>query len=149
MAARAPRICFKGCAILFGVEAMTKTTKQVSSFRQIVAAIDHFHKRNYECAVTLAAAGEGQVKEATTTHFFRVIRSKFSATDANFVINWLKHSSGPDEIEITEQECVVTIVRGIQKYVGTYATMHPSFQTFSDWAIDKGYTKNQLAVKAK
>lgn len=111
---------------------MIRTTKQVSAFRQIVAAIDHFHRKNYECAVTLAAAGEGQVKEATTTHFFRVIRSKFSARDANCVINWLKHPSGDDEIEITEQECVVIIVRGIQKYVGTYATMHPSFQTFSD-----------------
>jgi len=128
---------------------MIRTTKQVSAFRQIVAAIDHFHRKNYECAVTLAAAGEGQVKETTTTHFFRVIRSKFSAKDANYVINWLKHPSGDNEIEITEQECVVTIVRGIQKYVGTYATMHPSFQTFSDWAMEKGYTKKPLAVKAK
>jgi hypothetical protein len=61
----------------------------------------------------------------------------------------MKHSSGPDAAEITEQEVVVTIILAIQKYVGTYGATHPSFQTFSEWAIDKGYTKKPLAEKTK
>jgi hypothetical protein len=128
---------------------MGKTTKQVSAFRQISAAIDHLHKQNYECAITLAAAGENQTKERSIGHFFRVMRAKFSARDANEVINWLKHPSGPDEKEITEQDVVVTIIRGIQKYVGTYEVTHPKFETFSEWCIANGYTKKPLTEKAK
>jgi hypothetical protein len=111
---------------------MSKTTKQVSAFRHISAAIDHFEKQNYECAITLAAAGEGQIVERSTGHFFRVIRAKFSGQA-------LKHSSGPDEKEITEQEVVVTIIRGIQKYVGTYEVSHSKFETFSKWCIANGF----------
>jgi hypothetical protein len=62
----------------------------------------------------------------------------------------LKHSSGPDEKEITEQEVVVTIIRGIQKYVGTYEVSHPKFETFSKWCIVNGYTTTKpLTEKAK
>jgi hypothetical protein len=86
------------------------------------------------------------VKETTTDHFFRVIRATFSKEDTNYTLNWMKHSSGPDELEVTEQDVVVVIVRAIQKYVGTYATMHPSFQRFSDWAIEKRYTKKPLGI---
>jgi hypothetical protein len=60
----------------------------------------------------------------------------------------LKHSSGPDEKEITEQDVVVTIIRGIQKYVGTYEVTHPKFETFSEWCIANGYTKKPLTEKA-
>jgi hypothetical protein len=127
---------------------MAKTTKQVAAFRQISAAIDHLEKNNYECAITLAAAGEGQIVEKSIGHFFRVMRAKFSARATNEVITWLKHSSGPDEKEITEQEVVVTIIRGIQKYVGTYEVSHPKFETFSKWCIAKGYTRTPLTEKA-
>lgn len=128
---------------------MITTTKQLSAFRQTVAAIEHFHKKDYECAITLAGAAEGQIKEKTTNHLFRKIRAKFSSDETNLYITWMKHSSGPDKAEITEQEVVVTIIRAIQKYVGSYTATHPSFQTFSDWAIDKGYTKKPLTVSAK
>jgi len=66
---------------------MIKTDKKLSSLRQILAAIEHFEKKDYECAITLAAAGEGQVKETTTNHLFRLIRAKFSADETNGVIN--------------------------------------------------------------
>jgi hypothetical protein len=128
---------------------MPNTTKQVSAFRQISAAIDHFDKQNYECAITLAAAGENQIAEKSIGHLFRVIRAKFSKQAANEVINWLKHSSGPNEKEITEQEVVVTIIRGIQKYVGTYEVSHPKFEAFSKWCIENNYTKKPLTEKAK
>ena len=92
---------------------MVKTDKQLSSLRQILAVIAHFHKKDYECAITLAGAGEGQIKEKTFTHLFRLIRSRFSAEDANSYINWMKHSSGPESAAITEQEVVITIIRAI------------------------------------
>lgn len=128
---------------------MIKTDKKLSALRQILAAIEHFEKKDYECAITLAAAGEGQCKEATTTHLFKLIRAKFSADETNAVINWLKHPSGQHGCEITELEVVTTIIRGIQTFVGTYGTAHVKLQSFSEWCIQKGYTKKPLAEPKK
>jgi hypothetical protein len=64
---------------------------------------DSAFRKDYECAITLAAAGEGQIAEKTSSHLFRLIRAKFSAEETNAVINWLKHSSGPHGCEITER----------------------------------------------
>jgi hypothetical protein len=36
-----------------------ETTKKLASLRQIRIAIVHFEQRQYECAITLAGAGEG------------------------------------------------------------------------------------------
>jgi hypothetical protein len=126
---------------------MIKTSKKLSAQRQICAAIEHFEKKDYECAITLAGAAEGQVKEKTTSHLFRLIRAKFSSDEANACINWMKHSSGPDTAEISEQEVVVTIIRAIQKFVGTYEATHVAFEKFSKWAMQKGYTKKPLTEK--
>lgn len=127
---------------------MIRTTKQISAYRQIVAAIEHLHRKDYECAITLAGAAEGQIPEKTTTHLFRLILKKFSSDEANAYIHWLKHQSGPNGAEITEQEVVITIVRAIQKYVGAYETNHPHFETFSEWCIANRYTKKPLMEKA-
>jgi hypothetical protein len=127
---------------------MIKTTKQIAAYRQLVAAIEHLHNKDYECAITLAGAAEGLVKEKTTNHLFRLIRKKFSPDETNAYITWLKHPTGSDGAEITEQEVVITIIRAIQKYVGTYQTNHPHFVTFSEWCVANGYTKKSLMEKA-
>ena len=38
-----------------------ETTIRVASMRQIHAAIDHLPRGDFECAITLAAAGEGML----------------------------------------------------------------------------------------
>jgi|SRR5262249_2173950 len=126
---------------------MVKTTKKLSAPRQICAAIEHFHKKDYECAITLAGAAEGQVKEKKKNHLFRLILKSFSSDEANAYIHWLKHPSGPDKAEITEQEVVITIIRAIQKFVSTYGESHARFETFSEWCIANGYTKKPLTEK--
>ena len=62
-----------------------------------------FTAKDYECAITLAGAAEGQIKEKSSNHLFRLIRAKFSKDRSNLFINWMKHSSGPDKAEISEQ----------------------------------------------
>jgi len=128
---------------------MIKTTKKLSAKRQILAAIEHFHKKDYECAITLAGAGENQIKEKTTNHFFRIMRLRFSGDEANMFYNWMKHSSGPDGAEINELEVVTMIIRGIQKYVGTYEETCPAFEEFSRWCLDKKYIKTPLTQQKK
>ncbi len=94
-------------------EVYITTTKQRSSMRQILAAIDHLHKKEFEAAITLAAAAEGQIAEGTIRHLFRIMRQKLPKADHNKVINWLKHPTGKDEITITEFEAAIVIARAI------------------------------------
>jgi hypothetical protein len=127
---------------------MVKTNKKLSARRQTIAAIEHLHKKDYECAITLAGAAEGQVKEKTITHLFRLILKRFSSDEANVFIHWMKHPSGPETAEIEELEVVITIIRAIQKYVGTLEETCPHFETFSEWCMANGYTKKPLTEKA-
>jgi hypothetical protein len=60
----------------------------------------------------------------------------------------MKHPSGPENAQIEELEVVTTIIRAIQKYVGTYEETCPQFQTFSEWCMEKGYTRKPLAEQA-
>jgi hypothetical protein len=58
-------------------------SKKLSAFRQIRAAIVHFHANEFECAITLAAAGENQVPEGTVVYLMRLLRRRAaSATSA-------------------------------------------------------------------
>jgi len=116
--------------------------------RQACAAIAHFHKGEYECAITLAGAAEGQVPSSDPLYFFKLIRRKFSGDETNLYINWMKHGSGPDTATISEQEVVVTIIRAIQKFVAAYEASCKEFNDFSDWCINNGYTKTLLVEKA-
>jgi hypothetical protein len=53
-------------------EVYITTTKQSSSMRQILAAIDHLHKQEFEAAIKLAAAAEGQSRgshKASVSHY--------------------------------------------------------------------------------
>jgi hypothetical protein len=124
-----------------------KTNKKWASIRQIRMAIGHFKQKQYECAITLAGAGEGILPENALMHLFNVLKSKFTGKDLNLVRNWLKHASGPYNATIDELEVVIAISRAIQKFVATYAESHDDFEDFSKWALDAGYIKTPLTKK--
>ena len=126
---------------------MIKTSKKLSAQRQTIAAIAHLHSKDYECAITLAGAADGQVKERSTTHLFRLILKRFSSDEANAFIHWMKHPSGPENAEIEELEVVTTIIRAIQKYVDTYDETCPHFESFSEWCMAHKYTKKPLSAR--
>jgi hypothetical protein len=124
-----------------------ETSKKWASLRQIRAAIGHFELKQYECAITLAGAGESILPENPLMHLFNVLKSKFSGKELNLFRNWLKHPTGPDKATIDELEVVIAISRAIQKFVATYEESHSDFQKFSDWAIEAGYIKTPLIEK--
>jgi hypothetical protein len=98
---------------------MIKTTKRLSAMRQILAAIRMLESVDYECAITLAGAAEGQIDEKLITgesgsHLFRVLRSVWAKEPVNEDITWMKHSSGEDEREVTQFHAVLVVARAMQ-----------------------------------
>ena len=119
--------------------AGVETTKQLSALRQTKAAIEHLHKGQLECAMTLAAAAEGQLPEATVEYLFRLLQRLKPQENFNLFINWLKHPTGPDKATISEFETVLVIARAIQKFVAVYEASCREFNDFSDWAVAQGH----------
>lgn len=109
--------------------ADVKTSKQMAARRQIHAAIGHYRSGEFECAITLCSAAEGQIPEpGRPDHLFRILQQAASdrATsgsekdDFNFAANWLKHGWGADEVEIDEALVVFWLNRAVSKYRVAY-----------------------------
>jgi len=132
---------------------MVRTTKKLSAMRQILMAIKCIDSVDYECAVTLAGAAEGQIDEKliptdAKQHLFRVLRNKFAPEPVNEDTTWMKHSSGAFEREVTEFDVALTIARAIQKYVAAYQETHVKFEEFSQWAAAKKHIPRPLTEPA-
>ena len=127
---------------------VVETNKKLSSLRQIKAAIVHLHQKEFEAAMTLAAAAEGQIPEGAIDHLFRILRRWAPQDDFNLFINWLKHSSGPDGAVISEFEVALTIARAIHKFVAIYKASCQEFEDFSQWAVAKGHIPRPLTKAA-
>lgn len=124
------------------------TNIRFASTRQIHAAIYHMHQGHFECAITLAAAGEGILPDTDDPHFrqkVKALEQKLPKDNkgeirANAFINWLKHgrvAPNEDQIEgatIDRLEVIVTIWRAISKYIAVYGHSTPEMQTFAVWA---------------
>lgn len=130
-------------------ETTVETTKQLSSMRQIQAAIVHLHKNEFECAITLAGAAEGQLPESAKEYMFRLLKRMMPGEDHNAFINWLKHSTGPDKATISELEVVVAIARAIHKFVAVYEASCKEFEEFSVWAVANGHMPKPLTEDAR
>jgi hypothetical protein len=107
-------------------------TKKDAALRQITAAIKHFEDKEYECAITLAGAAEGQLTtEAESKHLFKELRFRVPPefkderewmSWLNASRDWLKHPTPNwrDEWEITEPAAAITIARAVTKFNWAY-----------------------------
>jgi len=125
------------------------TTERFASIRQIHGAIDHLHKGDFECAITLAAAGEGILPPTDRPHLLQKIKAivdslpshEGEANRANDIINWLRHGTTLqdgkrfDTVTITEMEMIGVITRAISKFIAVYNYQTPQMASFVDWAI--------------
>jgi hypothetical protein len=109
-----------------------ETTRELSALRQINAAIQHFREGELECAITLAAAAEGQLPEPGATYLFATMKRAvpFSEFDHNLFINWLKHPNEPDDITISGLEATLTLLRAISKFRAVYRHLSPEMKAF-------------------
>jgi hypothetical protein len=127
-----------------------KTTKQSAALRQIRAAIEHFHKQEFECTITLAAAAEGLLPPTGDPHLFRDLKRHLSQTEFkelnfNLAVNWLKHHNADDAdpVNITEHEAVVLLLRAITKFIAVYHQSTPRLEAFFAWAEEHDYPSYQ------
>ncbi len=125
------------------------TSKQLSARRQINAAIAHLHNGEFECAITLAAAAEGQLSDTNKFYLFQLLKKRFGPKpapedDPNRIINWLKHPIKPETATICEFEVALTISRAIHKFVAVYEVSAREFEGFNIWAIENGHLPRPL-----
>jgi len=109
-----------------------ETSKQLASQRQIEAAILHHKNGAFECAITLAHAGEDVASKPGIVSFFDRLKEKMFDTDHNLFANWLKHPSGPNTATITELEVAAMIQRGISKFSAAYGGVTVNMQNFME-----------------
>ncbi len=124
------------------------THTRLASMRQIHCAIEHLHRGDFECAITLAGAAEGILPETDDAHFRQKvkalskspeIKAAGGATGPNDYINWLKHGrlkkDGPriENATIPAEESVAVIWRAITKYNVIHNDMSPQMLSFQKW----------------
>jgi hypothetical protein len=119
------------------------TSKRLAAERQIHAAIAHFRAGDFECAISLCSAAEGQMPEPNkSTHLFGILKRAASERpaadgpkdDFNYVANWMKHGIGADEVEIEEWEITIWLNRAISKYRAIYGIGTPEMTALFPWA---------------
>jgi len=120
-----------------------QTSKQLAAQRQIHAAITHFRNSEFECAITLCSAAEGQMPEPSeATCLFAILRRASTENpppegqkdDFNYVATWMKHGNGADEVEIEEWVVTMWLNRAISKYRAVYGRGTPEMRALFPWA---------------
>ena len=128
-------------------------TKKEAVQRQINAAIKHFEDKEYECAITLAGAAEGQLTtEDGSKHLFEQLRVRTPpefenenewTSWLNATKDWLKHKTPQwgDEWEITEHTAALTIARAVTKFHWAYKQSTQRMENFLNlWRESDFYT---------
>ncbi|WP_018267564.1 hypothetical protein [Methylosinus sp. LW4] len=122
---------------------IVRTSKQLAAERQIHAAIAHFQNGEFECAISLCSAAEGQMPEPEEpTHFFAILKKASAENpppdgpkeDFNYAANWMKHGWGVQETEIEEWEVTFWLNRAISKYRAVYGRGTPDMVALFPWA---------------
>jgi hypothetical protein len=112
--------------------------------RQIHAAIEHLQRGDFECAMTLAAAGEGMLPSTDEPKFRELARM----TEVNDTVDWLRHGPMEDKenrkrgrgqsITIEESEAIFVIYRAIAKFDAVFGDQKtPQMVSFRIYANRK------------
>lgn len=120
-----------------------QTNKRLAAERQIHAAISHYRAGEFECAITLSSAAEGQIPTPETpNHALGVLQqhskswTKKEKEIFNLTANWLKHDMPPLKVDIAIDELIVKfwLVRAISKYRATYGFSTSEMISVFPWA---------------
>lgn len=131
------------------------TNIRLASMRQIHCAIEHLHAGDFECAITLAHAGEGMLPEPAKPYLrhgikkmaeSEEIQAAGGAIGPNDISVWLKHGTfngvKEENATIPAEESVAFICRAISKFKAVYDELSPQMTSFREWA--KAWLENDL-----
>jgi hypothetical protein len=119
-------------------------TKKEAARRQITAAIEHYEKGEYECAITLAGAAEGQfTAKDDDSHLFSELRGRrppeFGSESEwvnwlNASRDWLKHPTPQwgDEWVMDDFGAGLMVLRAINKFNWVYRQVTQRMVNFED-----------------
>ena len=120
---------------------------RLASMRQIHGAIEHVHRGDYECAITLASAAENMLLEPETPYLRQKIKAVSNseeikaaggATGPNDYATWLKHGTlngvKTENATIPAEESVAWVCRAISKFKTVYDDLSPQMTSFRQWA---------------
>jgi hypothetical protein len=133
--------------VVVSVEVREHTlTKKEAALRQITASIEHYNKGEYECAITLAGAAEGQLTAKDgDDHLFKQLKElvppEFKTEREwvnwlNATRDWLKHETPQwgDEWVISDYSAGIMIVRAINKFNWAYGQVTQRMVNFeNEW----------------
>jgi hypothetical protein len=125
-------------------------TKKETAQRQIDVAINLLHEGEYESAITLACAAEGQMAGAPDhPHLFAVLQqkrpSRFATANEwvtwfNATRDWLKHPTPQlgEKRGIGEYEAWLTLLRAVSKYYAVFREDTDNMNRFVEWSRARG-----------
>jgi hypothetical protein len=124
-------------------------SKKQAAIRQIHAAIFHFRRKQYECAVTLAGAAEDLLGDTEPDHLWKVLMQRKPqdrserewAAMFNETRNWLKHPTDNlgSERYIDEFETVIMLIRAVSKFTARYGESSANMEEFVVWCREHNY----------
>jgi hypothetical protein len=99
-----------------------ETCIRYAAMRQIHAAMTHLQRGDFECAMTLAAAGEAMLPPTDEPHY----RLLAGMTEVGPLVDWLRHGPMADKkasggrcgqsVTIEESDVIFVIYRAITKF---------------------------------
>lgn len=126
-----------------------ETHARLASMRQIHGAIEHIYRGDYECAITLASAGENILPEPQAEYLRDKINALSTTEDIkaaggaikpNDFSNWLRHGTwngkktGDEVFTIPAEESIGWACRAISKFTAVYNDISPQMSSFQAWA---------------
>lgn len=117
------------------------TTKKLASLRQLHAAIEHLRNGDYECAVTLAAAAEGQLAGRGKRDFWQLMKivafqgrtdRKAVISELNETRDWLKHPTRQlkDYRYIHADDAWIACLRAAMQFVSVFEQQSSRMEHF-------------------
>ena len=125
-------------------------TKKQASLRQLHAAINHLRESDYECAITLAGAAEGQLAGRREVDFWLMLKLVASegrpdlkkvVSELNETRDWLKHPTPQleDSRYLHVEDAWLACLRAAMQFVTVFREQSSKMDRFFKLAEKKGF----------
>ena len=112
-----------------------RTTRAASARRHIEAAVTMLHAGQLDCAVSLAAAGEGLLVGRVPTPYLDQLLDRVEPAGPHFdAREWLQSFREPSAVDVSELDAAIVLLRAVATFIATCGHSSRAFDDFWDWA---------------